>query len=82
MRSNEFVEFDSGVIHPSIPLSKSALRAIVGADVGTNDTVGAGVGRIVGTWLGRLDVVGTGVGTLEVGAKVSVGEGLGSQSTS
>ena len=46
MRSKEFVELDSGVTHPSNPLSKSASRAIVGADVlevGTSVTVGVSV---------------------------------------
>ena len=61
-RRKAFVELDSGVIHPSIPLSKSASRAIiVGADVGTGLRVGLGVGAavvgvIVGTvfkWGGR-----------------------------
>ena len=47
---NRLVEVNSGVIHPSIPVSKSALRAMVGSDVG----------RLVGTGdtVGRLDMLG------------------------
>ena len=69
-----FVEFDSGVIQPSIPLSKSASRAIVGVDVGTGVRVGLKVGAdvIVGA-----ELVGVIVGTVFLGVRNVNGSGAG-----
>ena len=81
---NAFVELHPGVNHPSIPLSKSEWRAIVGADVMVGEDVGNGldgadvmVGADVGNGLDGADVgedVGYGLG--------DEGAGLGSQSRS